>query len=362
MERRTILRTPVADCSAWTRDSLMADRSWIYEFDASMVGEALHALEGIRPLGLHHTEISADDFPLDTAQALMRDIRHQLEFGRGLALVRGLPIDGLGLAESELLFAGVSTHLGGSVVQDTAGTHIDHVTDRGLSYESIAVRGYMTNAQLTPHCDSSDVTTLLCIRGAKSGGLNVVSSALAVYNEILAQNPELLETLYRGFYYNVRGQGPPGRFRDVTSHRVPVFSYHAGRLSCRYNEKGILTSELLPGVSPLTPLERTAVARVAQLSNEPKFSVEILLEPGDWLLLCNYTVLHNRSAFEDHDDPARKRLLLRKWINLPGGRELAWEFGDHFDTGVRQGPYCPEDPGQRTATAAIEADRSARVV
>jgi hypothetical protein len=172
---------------------------------------------------------------------------------------------------------------------------------------------------------------------------------MAIYNEILANSAEMLEPLYRGFYYNVRGQGPPGKFRDITSHRVPVFSYHADRLSCRFNEKGILTSELLDGVPAITDLERAAVEKVAELANDPRFSVDVLLEPGDWLLLCNYTVLHNRSNFEDHDDPARRRLLLRKWINLPAGRELTWEFGDHFETGIRQGPYCPDDPQQRAA-------------
>lgn len=33
-------------------------------------------------------------------------------------------------------------------------------------------------------------------------------------------------------------------------------------------------------------------------------------------------MLHNRTAFEDDPDPARKRHLLRLWLMLDGGRPL----------------------------------------
>ena len=337
---------PITDGSAWTCQEMTADRSWVYELEPAVAEEAEIALRQLKTAGIHHTQVSSATFALPSAAGLFASVHNQLEDGRGMALVRGVPIAGKDVSDCELLLAGMSSHLGTSVVQDTTGTHIDHVVDRGLSYDNITVRGYMTTAQLTPHCDSSDVTTLLCVRQAKSGGMNTLSSSLAAYNQILRERPELLETLYRGFYYNVRSQGPPGPYRDVTSHRVPVFSYHQGRLSCRFNEKGILTSEQLPGAPPLTAIEKTAVEELATLSKDPAYSIDVRLQPGDWLLLCNYTVFHNRSSFEDFPEAHRKRLLLRKWLNLPNGRELTWEFGDHFETGIRQGPYFPGEPTQ----------------
>jgi RNA polymerase subunit RPABC4/transcription elongation factor Spt4 len=291
-----ILRAPVSDGSAWTREEMAADPSWTRELDEAVTREVEQALDGVKAAGIHHTEVTTSSFPLPSAEPLFTWLSDELEHGRGMALVRGVPIGGKDVAECELLFAGLASHLGTSVVQDTAGTHIDHVIDQGLSYNNITVRGYMTNAQLTPHCDSSDVTTLLCLRQARSGGVNTISSSLAAYNQILEHNPELLEVLYRGFHYNTRGQGPPGKYRDLTSHRVPVFSYHDGRLSCRFNEKGILTSEQLEGAPRITDVEKSAIAKVAELSKDPRYSIDVLLQPGDWLLLCNYTVFHNRSA------------------------------------------------------------------
>ena len=38
---------------------------------------------------------------------------------------------------------------------------------------------------------------------------------------------------------------------------------------------------------------------------------------GDMQFVNNHTVLHAREAYEDHDDPERKRHLLRMWIGLP---------------------------------------------
>ena len=222
--------------------------------------------------------------------------------------------------------------------QDTSGTLIDHVCDRGRSYDDISVRGYTTNAQLTPHCDSGDLVGLLCVRPAKEGGMNNISCAMAIYNEILKTHPEYLEPLYKGFYYNIRGNGPIGKYQDITSHRVPVFSFHDGMLSCRYNQKAILTAEELPNTEPLTHLEKDAINCVATLAMDDKIRFDVSFEAGDLAFLNNNTVFHNRGHFTDHDDPEKKRLLLRQWINLEEARELTFEFADHYNTGSRLGP------------------------
>jgi hypothetical protein len=337
------LLEPVTDGSAWTRDEVCEDPSWVFDVDTTMRGDLEQAVSAAGSSGRRLQDLSSADVPLPSAEDLIRAVLEQLEHGRGMALVRGVPVEGRDLDSCELLYEVLAAHLGTSIVQDTKGTLTDHVADRGLSYDQISVRGYTTNAQLTPHCDSGDVVALLCIHPAKSGGVNTISSSLGVYNEILRHHPELLESLYAGVHYNIRGNGPPGPYHDVTSHRVPVYSYHRGRLSCRFNQKAILTSEQVPGAPSLGDDEKLAVNTVADLSMEPRFGVDIELGPGDLLLLCNHTVFHNRTSFEDGEEPHEKRLLLRKWINVVNGRELTWEFGDHYNTGIREGPFVPDD-------------------
>jgi hypothetical protein len=335
------LLQPVADGSAWTRDQIQANRSWVYQVELAVGAELEDAIGAASSARHRRADLSAAEVPLPSAGELVSAVLEQLEHGRGMALMRGVPVQGRDIGDCELLYEVLAAHLGTSIVQDTEGTLTDHVADRGLSYDQISVRGYTTNAQLTPHCDSGDIVALLCIHPAKSGGVNTLSSSLAVYNEILRFHPDLLEPLYRGFYYNIRGNGPPGPYHDITSHRVPVYSFHRGRLSCRFNQKAILTAEQLPGGPTLTEIEKRAVNTVAELSMDSRFSVDIPLAPGDLLLLCNHTVFHNRSSFEDGEEPHEKRLLLRKWINVAEGRELTLDFGDHYNTGIRQGPYVP---------------------
>src|SRR5260221_3476864 len=46
------------------------------------------------------------------------------------------------------------------------------------------------------------------------------------------------------------------------------------------------------------------------------------LEPCDIQYLNNYTVFHTRNAFEDYDDPAKCRLLMRMMDEIPGLRNF----------------------------------------
>ena len=346
MPKPDMLQGPVAERSAWIGADMTKDDSWIYRLNEREASEIESAFTKVAGLAKGHADVTQRDFPLDTFGRLVTAMRDQIEDGRGVTLLKGVPIGGKTVEQLELLYAGITAHIGTSVAQDTQGTLVGRVEDRGNNYQDINVRGTNTNAQLTPHCDSADILALLCVRQAKSGGVNTLASSMAIYNEILARHEEFLEPLYNGFHYNIRGNGPPVRYRDITAHRVPVYSYYAGKLSCRFNQKAILTSEQLPGVPPLTQLEKDAVNEVARLSMLPELSFEVLLEPGDLLLLSNYSVFHNRDAFVDWDEPARKRLLLRKWINIPNSRELTWEFADHYNTGPRQGPFVQCEPAR----------------
>jgi hypothetical protein len=63
--------------------------------------------------------------------------------------------------------------------------------------------------------------------------------------------------------------------------------------------------------------------RVDELANSPEMVFDMRLEPGDFQLLNNHVTLHSRTAFEDYDDPAKKRSLLRSWICNPNSQPLS---------------------------------------
>ncbi len=338
-----MLKGKVTDGTIWYAKDLEDDSSWLHTLSEDQRQEVTTALQIAKSKGATVASIKKEDFPLPHLGQLFSTMRTELDKGYGFSVLRGMPIEGLSIEDIELLYSGITAYFGEKFNQDTKGTLIDHVADRGNDYSDISVRGYTTNEQLTPHCDSGDLVVLLCVRPAKEGGMNNISCTMAVYNEIVENHPEYLEPLYQGFHYNIRGNGPIGPYQDITKHKVPVFCYHDGMLSCRYNQKAILTAEELPGVEPLTQLEKDAINYVAELAMRDDIRFDVHLEAGDIAFLNNNTVLHNRDAFVDYEEPEKKRLLLRQWVNLDGARELPLEFADHYNTGPRRGPAIHEE-------------------
>src|SRR3546814_4686105 len=53
------------------------------------------------------------------------------------------------------------------------------------------------------------------------------------------------------------------------------------------------------------------------IAHRPEVRLSMNFQQGDIQLINNHTTLHGRSEYEDHDEPERKRHLLRLWIALP---------------------------------------------
>jgi alpha-ketoglutarate-dependent taurine dioxygenase len=68
-------------------------------------------------------------------------------------------------------------------------------------------------------------------------------------------------------------------------------------------------------VPRLTAPQLEALDLVEAIANDPAFHVQMEFHPGDVQLLNNATILHSREAYEDDDDPARRRHLLRLWLS-----------------------------------------------
>ena len=50
------------------------------------------------------------------------------------------------------------------------------------------------------------------------------------------------------------------------------------------------------------------------------------MQAGDIQLGNNYSILHSRTAYVDHERPEDKRHLLRTWLSLENGRPLPEPF------------------------------------
>lgn len=335
---------PIEGPEAWTAAELAADDGWIHNLDADEVAELRSAVAGAKDVGLDTFHFGRDDFSLPTLAQRLGGIMADVEQGRGCALIRGLDPAAYDLDDLKLLYWGLGVHMGTPISQNARGDLVGSVRDSGKSYNGINVRGYTTSAALPPHCDPADTVSLLCVEAASAGGESLIASAVAVFNEILATEQELLPPLFEGFHFDLRGEGTTGDPMEVTRHPVPVFHWHAGKLSCRYNRRTIMDGQRKAG-APLEGVALRAVDRVAQLADDDRFRYEMTFRPGDIQILSNHNVLHFRRAFENGAEAGSARHLLRLWANVDDdiARPLRPEFAERLNNGPRGGVYVTED-------------------
>ena len=313
----------------WTGREMERTDSWILRMPQAAIGEIDAALASVKACGFKLYEFGREQFPLPWFAGKVAAIHEELEEGRGFLLLRGFPVENYSTADAEMIFWGLGTHLGNAVSQNWRGELLSHVIDKGLEHGAREVRGYETRAKLFFHNDNGDAVGLFCLHEAKSGGASKLLSTAAVYNEILRRHPEYIDELCEGYYYHMRGEQPQGH-REVTEHRVPIFSYHAGKLSSRYTRSSILHGAEFLG-QPLTARQKAPLDLIDQLAEE--FCLTMEFKRGDIQLVSNHSVLHSRDEFVDFDEPQQKRDLLRLWVNLPNGRPLTYEFATRYGPG-----------------------------
>jgi len=311
-----ILTTPVTGPAAWKGRDIAGDGAWMHVLSGSAIDAIDAALAGVKARGLRFPDFSREDFPIAGLAAELARLADELENGRGFLLLRGLPVERYTDDEIAIVYYGLGLHLGVPVRQNPKGELLGSVMNVGDPTQK-TTRVYETNLYLPYHSDPSDVVGLLCLRKARTGGLSSLVSVAAVYNEILAKHPEYLGLYYRPMYF--------AHLCEPLPSLSPIFSHHQGKLSCRYLRQYIELGHEIRN-QPLSRVEIEALDLFDAVIHREDIRLDMMLEPGDLQFANNYAVLHSRTGFEDHDDPALRRRMLRLWLKMPNARPLAPEF------------------------------------
>jgi hypothetical protein len=324
----------VIDPAGWEPEKLIAAEDWIYHFTAVDIAEIMSAVDAVMARDIAPGEICRDVFSLPRFAAALADVRRELQHGRGIVVLRGLPVADIGRERAARAFLGIGAHLGTAVSQNAYGHLLGHVRDFGKNYDDPRFRGYQSNAALGFHCDHCDYVGLLCMQASRSGGESRVASAVTLYNRMLAQRPDLAAVLERDFYFTRHGEVPAGKPEWYTQS---VFSFHDGYFSARGVSAYIRKAQGLPGVLPFTPEQEEAMA--LYVATVETCAADIPFAVGDIQWLHNHVMLHSRRAFADWPEPARRRHLYRLWIKDPASRPLPDDVRDNFN-----GIYVPGGP------------------
>ena len=279
--------------------------------------------------------------PLPALDGLASRLSNELEHGTGAVLLRRLPLEAWDPAAIERAFWTLTLQLGTPVSQSAEGQRLFHVRDAGYAPTDPRFRGPMSSKRLSFHTDRCDVIAFLCIQPAAQGGDTFIVSSAALHDELRRRDPATLETLSRPYPY-LRHTVDRGNAKAYCE--LPVFSERDGRFAAHFLRVLIDRADASPDAPNLTDQQRAALDTLEQLAEDPEMHVSFSLEPGDVLLLNNWTTFHRRSEFVDAADPAQRRHLLRIWLSMPNSRPIDPSFADHFgatEAGALRGGMRP---------------------
>src|SRR5438477_3923785 len=183
---------------AWKASSFKNPADYLVELSSGERGEMLAALEALERSGrlspVH--ALTKSDFRFDALRRKLEPGYAEVRSGKGFAVLRGLPFDGLSLEQFTACAWGVGTHFGRALSQNAQGELVTSVVD--ATAEDATPRMYRSNLELRPHSDITAMISLACWHKSASGGASIIVSGVTVHDEIRARAPHLLEALYRG--------------------------------------------------------------------------------------------------------------------------------------------------------------------
>jgi hypothetical protein len=301
---------PIDHPAAWTVPRLGGKEAISIPLTDRHIAAFEAALESLKKVCDDHDGITSERFPLDPIADDVAAWRGEMREGRGIVILRGLPVTRYEPEDLKRLYLGLGSHLGRPVSQSNMGDLIGEVVNIGGKDKR--ERAYRNSRELKLHTDRCDHLAMLCVRPAIEGGVSGYASALTIHNIMAAECPDLLALLYRGYHHHRFGEQPPGE-PPVTSERIPIFSVTDGVPSVIYI-RGYIDLAVEEGHVTLTDDELRALDTMDEISNRPEVRLNFVQEPGEIVLTNNCLLLHTRTAFEDSDDPALRRLLLRLWL------------------------------------------------
>lgn len=268
-----------------------------------------------RVQGLSLLEITLKNCSHPALDSDLSRVMDEVQTGRGMVLLRGMPVGNHSLEDIERMYWIVGTHFGIGLSQNNLGQMIARIQEERLPSGVRSASGTKSAAELALHTDTAEIFSLLCVRQGQSGGETQFASALAIHNDILEKRPDVLQILYRGFPYHRRGQQPEGQ-PAITPYNIPVFCNVDGNVSITFVQSGILAAFAAERKTP-SDTELEALSVVEETATRLQF--ELRFAPGEMSVVNNFTVVHARSEYADWQEPERKRLLLRLW--LQAGRD-----------------------------------------
>ncbi len=326
---------PVEDPAGWLGSEMRDSAAWIYPLSTGEVAEIDAAVATVQGRGLDFKDVKRQDFELPTLGPRLAELRHELLYGRGFALLRGMNPDPDRKWRTAMAFWGLGMHLGDSVASQNAKGHtLGHIQDIGQSRDNVLQRGPYSREAIPYHCDACDIVGLYCLHPARTGGESTIASSVSVYNELLRRRPDLAKALLAPIYRDRRGEVPEGMQQW---YAIPIFNFLNGWFSANIEPTYIGSVERFEAVPKKTVLQKEAIDTIQSIAADLHLSMGF--RQGDMQFINNYVIFHSRTGYEEFPERERKRHLLRLWLKCDDGRPLPhWFYERHGPAGTVDRP------------------------
>ena len=251
-------RTPLLDAikfdarAGWNVSDLHQDSSWRFSLNDTARNHLremiIAAFDPDRPFFDYH----ADEFDLGPAHQTIKAALDMAHHGLGIALLGGLPRDGISEKEFELLNWAIGLQFGVARPQGIASQYISQVRDVGTDYRAKTGRGYSSNAKLDFHSDGCDLVTLACYNKARSGGQEYDFVQRICLANTVRRTPGLGgdRASQRILFQPTKRNRPPMRDLFIRSR---CSTSKDGRLFAKWNRNRVRTAQQIEGRAGTEP-------------------------------------------------------------------------------------------------------------
>lgn len=302
----------------WTADTIAKAHVLVDLPDAAIteldrVAQHVEGDDGdIRALDVSHIDLAA-------TRAVMARVKTMLDHETGVVVLDRLPLDRYDVRAATACYWTLAGLIGRQVAQNWHGLMLYDVRDSGKNHGN-GVRGSVTNVELYFHTDNSfgiappQYVGLLCLQTAKTGGESRLVNWGAVWDRLAAEKPELLARGAEPFLFDRQMEHAPDAPKVM---QKPILRQTGDSIGFCFSSRLMRTGYRMADAQ-LDAAGAAFLDAVDDIVNRESMQFRMHLARGQIQFINNARIGHARSAFEDHDDPAKKRRLIRIWLREHG--------------------------------------------
>ena len=316
--------------SGWLSDNLHQFSFWQFQLDDTTRKYLVRLIKKVHQPGRNLFDYDLTELDLGPAHSIIEQATKETMLGGGFVIINDLPHEHLTDEEFGLLNWAIGLNIGIPRPQGKASSYMAKVQDVGTEYRAAGGRGFSSNAELTFHTDGADISTLGCLRTAKTGGMSMVTSSLAAWHQLAHERPDLAEVATSQLCYFSRQQEEAED--EGPYYGQKLFEECEGLMFGKWNWNRIRTAQNILGVPEITKEQKETMDLLDDIIKRPSHLFSMYLKPGDLQIMNNNTVFHSRTAYEDYTELKNKRLLYRLWIAPPKSPRLPDSWRDFYRT------------------------------